>query len=640
MFNGKRVFISGGAGVIGKVLTDNLLKKGADIFIGDLKPKPKDFPEKVIYRQGDLNFIDRRELLDFSPEYFFHLAATFERSIETYGFWDENYHHNIRLSHHLISILKSCPTLEKVVFASSYLVYDPHLYSSDQPADNAYRLKETDNILPRNICGVAKFLHEMELKFLTSFPETSFEAVSARIFRSYGKESQDIISRWIRTLLTGEGITIFKEEGLFDYIYASEVAEGLLRLAAPGITGVVNLGNDNARRISEVVSVLRMYFPDLKISNVQSDDIAYEASQADMGKFISSTAWQPDRQIEDVIPVLIGHERGRSKSRVDEYCTVNILVTSISRKVPLLRVLRQSVEKLTNKFTIFGGDSDNQCIGRYFVDEFWHMPEIDQLNIDNLVLFCRCNDINVIVPTRDGELAYFARNRDKLSANGIAVMVSDLSGVEICSDKLLFYEALRDIQEIQVIPAAIDPDGITSSSYVVKEQYGAGSLKIALDISREDAVKFASGLAAPVYQPYIKGREYSVDVYIAGDGRHKGGVVRSRDMVVNGESQISTTVHKPELEKICFYVANILNLRWHLVFQVLEDHSGSFHLIECNCRFGGASTLSLAVGLDSFYWFLLESQGEDISKYPFLRTKKNLIQIRHAEDLVIHDSGF
>ena len=73
----------------------------------------------------------------------------------------------------------------------------------------------------------------------------------------------------------------------------------------------------------------------------------------------------------------------------------------------------------------------------------------------------------------------------------------------------------------------------------------------------------------------------------------------------------------------------------HCVWQVLEDAVGGLHIIECNCRYGGASNLSLKAGLDSFYWFLLEAQGVDVSDYPFFRSRQDLQQVRFAQDTYV-----
>lgn len=305
---GTRVFISGGAGVIGSYLIKKLYALGAEIFVGDLKPRPPEWPREIFYREGDLNEVTTEELLAFKPTYYFHLAASFERSVESYAFYEENFQHNVRLSHHLLHCLKDAPSLKKIIFASSYLIYDPALYLSSQPHRQATRLSENAQIAPRNLCGVAKLLHEQELAFVQHFKEKAFQAVSARIFRSYGKNSRDIISRWIRALLYNKPLTVYQKEGQFDFIYAGDVAEGLLRLAQSDVSGVINLGRDHARSIEDVVSILQKYFPTCRI---QEENVvaSYEASQANMDEFYKKVGWKPESQLEETIPQMIAFEQ-------------------------------------------------------------------------------------------------------------------------------------------------------------------------------------------------------------------------------------------------------------------------------------------------------------------------------------------
>jgi carbamoyl-phosphate synthase large subunit len=630
MLKDKKIFISGGNGVIGNELIKKLFQMGAILYVGDLKPRPRDWPAEILYRQGDLNYITETELTFFEPEYFFHLAATFERSTETYEFWQENYHHNMRLSHHLMDCFKNIRTLKKVIFASSYLIYNPELYSFQIPMRKAINLKETDPVYPRNLCGGAKLLHELELRFISEF-NLNVDTVSARIFRSYGKNSRDVISRWIRALLNNESLTVFRKEGLFDYIYAGDVAEGLIKLAVSPAKGIVNLGTGNARRINDVLDVLKIYFPEMKYQEVHAD-IPYEASQADMEYFEKITGWRPVKRLEDTIPELIWYEKNNRYLIEAVQSKKNILVTSISKKVPLLKSIRRASLKLGNQDVIFGADLDKECIGKYFVDVFWEMPKLSDLKINQLIEYCKNNCINRIVPTRDGELMFFAKHKEMLKQNGIFVMVSNEEATNICLDKLLFYEKLAE-NGFPAIFTVKDINLLNTDLFVVKERYGAGAQKIGLKLSKKEALQHQQKLDEPIYQPFVYGNEVSVDIYIDLNGNVKGAIARSRDKIVNGESQITKTFRNERLEKLCTNIAQKFNLYGHVIFQVLIDNEDNFHIIECNCRFGGASTLSVLTGLDSFYWFFLETLGENLDNYPFVRSVTEKQQVRYPEDL-------
>lgn len=631
MLKNKKILVSGGAGVIGKSLVDKLVTQGAIVLVGDLKPRPPSWDKNIIFRQGDLNYIKKEELHSFNPEYFFHLAATFERSEENYEFWDQNFNHNVNLSHHLMSCLKDCPALKKVIFASSYLIYDPINYCSKQKPQKSRRLVESDSIYPRNLCGAAKLFHELENRFLDSFNQTKFETISARIFRVYGKNSRDVISRWVRSLINNEVISVYNPENCFDYIYADEVAEGLIKLATSNATGIVNLGRDNARSVNEVLKILKQSFPNMKSQYSQSEPI-YESSQANMDKFEELTGWKPTLELEDTIPELIEYEnRKENKSEISE---INILVTSISKKVPLIKSLKEANKKLGNTGKIFGADTNNDIVGKFFVDEFWKMPKLDDISLRQIIDFCKKNEISCIIPTRDGELEFFARNRQELKDKNIHVMISDAEAVNNCLDKLKFFEISKKMG-FPVIQTTTEIDDLSCERFVVKEQFGAGSRNIGLGLTKEETSLHAKKLHNPVFQPFIEGKEYSIDLYVNKDGKTQGIVTRTRDLIVNGESQITQTLREPSLESICSKLVEKLGLYGHVVVQVLKDNHNEIHIIECNNRFGGASSLSEKVGLDSFYWFLIETIGEDLSQYPFYRSEIEKKQIRYPKDLVL-----
>ncbi len=629
MLKGKKVFISCGNGLIGNALVKKLHSNGALLYVGDLKPCPSSWPEDIIYRQGDLNYLTKEELDHFGPEYFFHLAPALPDLKKTGEQTLENYYHDVQLSAHLFSLFKDNTKLKKVIFASDYRVYDPKLYTYIEPVVTAYRLKESDPVYPESFTGLVKLNHETELRM-----QTRFQAVSARIYNCYGHNSQETISGWIRSLLNKETLTVLKKESLYDYIFAEDVAEGLIRLADhPEANGVYNLGADNARSFEEVLAVLKTHFPDLTYKEEESTG-NYEGAQANMDYCVKTLGWKPQQQIETVIPGIIAYEKEK-QSAIAKVEKSAVLVTSISKKIGLLKAVKKASNKFGTNVTLIGGDVNKNVTGKHFVDIFWEMPTLKELNAEKIIAYCKNNDVRLIIPTRDGELVFWSKIKPELQANGIAVMISDTNAIEVCLDKLNFYETLNKLN-FPAIATAKNIDALTGAErFVVKEQFGAGSLSIGLNLSKTEALEHAKKLESPIFQPYIAGKEVSVDIYIDRTGKTKGVIARSRDEVVNGESQVTTTLNDATLEKLSATMAEKIKLSGHVILQVMVDADKNYHIIECNSRFGGASTLSVNCGLDSFYWALLEASGNDISNYPFLRPGEQRSQIRFPEDIII-----
>jgi len=629
-YNGKRVFVSGASGVIGREMIPILVQNGAIVMACDLQPMPKEYPAEVCFRRGDLNFISQQELDSFNPEIFIHLAATFERSQETYEHWEENFLHNIRLSNHLMTLMRNVKGLKRVVFPSSYLIYEKSLYSFDSEPLKQVNLKETDPISPRNLTGMAKLAHEVELDFLRHFKNDNFTSVSVRIFRGYGKNSRDVISRWVRDLMHGKKIFVYRPEGVFDYIYARDSAKGLLKLGLSGYEGVINLGTGRSRRVAELVEILRKHFPNM-ISEEVASDIPFEASQADLTELRKAINWVPEEDLETTIPDIIAFEKSREEGQ--SFIPPNVLITSISKKVPLIKAVSSGVQKVSGSSKIFGADVDDTCIGRYFVDVFWHMPKLNALRIEDLIDYCKSNNIGAIIPTRDGELEFFARYKATLAEHGIAVMVSDYSIVNACLDKLAFskLESIRDV----VIPASTDIDRLKSEKFVVKERYGAGSISIGLDLDSAAAQLHAETLENPIYQPFQAGYEISVDAYVTKSRQVKGLVMRKRVKVVDGESQVTTSFEDASLQKKFFDFLDQSDFYGHITLQAIIDDYDKVHVIECNPRVGGASMLSIHAGLESFFWFFAEVLGEDLTAYPFIPASKPVTLVRYPNDVYL-----
>ena len=312
----------------------------------------------------------------------------------------------------------------------------------------------------------------------------------------------------------------------------------------------------------------------------------------------------------------------------------NVLVTSAAAKVPLVRALKTAARRLDASMKVVAGDMDAQALTAFVADDFWQMPTTRPENADALIEGCQARGIRTVLPTRDGELAFWAGQADRFAAAGIAVIVSPLASVEKCLDKLAFAR-FGEENALPFIPASMAPEG--NGPFVVKERFGAGSKSIGLGLDRAAALAHGATLEAPIYQPLITGQEISVDAWLARDHSLKGMVMRRRDRVVNGESQVTTTFRDAALEAQIAPVLQALKLRGPVVLQAMVDEAGRVHVIECNSRFGGASTTAIAAGLDVFYWSLLQAQGQDPALFPFHRIKGELRQIRLPQDIYQHD---
>jgi carbamoyl-phosphate synthase large subunit len=317
--------------------------------------------------------------------------------------------------------------------------------------------------------------------------------------------------------------------------------------------------------------------------------------------------------------------------QMNENQTFNILVSSSASKIPLIHSVQSAIKKITINGGVIAGDNSPHALSARIADQFWLMPPTDDVYVESLLEGCLQRDIRMILPTRDGELLFWARHAQLLAQSGIAVVVSAEAAVNRCFDKFAFSEFGKD-NELPFILSYPAPSRDIAENWVVKERFGAGSRSIGLNLSLSDAILHAQHLEAPIYQPYIQGSEISIDAWMDQYSRVKGLVLRYRELVVNGESQVTTIFKDAAIEAQAEAILGKLQLSGHAVMQAIIDDKHQLNIIECNPRFGGASTAAIAVGLDSMYWSILQTLGRDISLYPFVRLP-DITQIRIPYDI-------
>ncbi|WP_445397084.1 ATP-grasp domain-containing protein [Zobellella sp. An-6] len=315
---------------------------------------------------------------------------------------------------------------------------------------------------------------------------------------------------------------------------------------------------------------------------------------------------------------------------------LKVLISSASHKIPLLRAMETAARSIHPSAEVVAGDVSPNALSAYVANSFWHMPRTVDENLDLILAGCRKRGITSVLPTRDDELLFWSRHADTLRVAGIEVLSSRLESLELCIDKLEFSRfGVRE--QLPFIPTSLHINDINAEKYVIKERFGAGARSIGIGLSHDEAIIHANSLKQPVFQPYVKGVEISIDAWLDRQSKVKGLVLRRREVVISGESRVTTTFHDEKIEQAAARILERLDLYGPIVMQVIIDGDGNMHVIECNARFGGASTTSIAAGLDTLRWSLLEAIGEDIKQYPFNRLPGEVRQIRVPGDLYIYD---
>ena len=316
-----------------------------------------------------------------------------------------------------------------------------------------------------------------------------------------------------------------------------------------------------------------------------------------------------------------------------------VLITSASKKISLIKSVKNASAKINTFILVIAGDVDEHCLAKFVADDFWMMPATVDIELMAILNGCIERGIDIVIPTRNSELGFWTRNIDKFMQKDIRIIVSPKFTIEICLDKIAFAEyGARN--GLPFIPASLNPDDFDNMPLVVKERYGVGSQNLGINLNKDKARAHARSLQNPIFQPFIAGTEISVDAWLDLNHHVKGIVLRTRDRIVHGESQVSTTFRNKAIESIMVKVFEMLRLRGPAVLQAIIDDQGNPNIIECNPRFGGASTTSIAAGLDMWYWTLLEASGTDIAEYSFQRIMGEVRQIRIPQDIYEYDIDF
>ena len=127
----------------------------------------------------------------------------------------------------------------------------------------------------------------------------------------------------------------------------------------------------------------------------------------------------------------------------------------------------------------------------------------------NLSLIKKYDYILPILPEIDSNLSNYVKFIEK---NNIKKIISDTRTIDICSDKLIFYEYMTK-HTIPVIPTYKSLNFKNrSDKYILKDRLGAGCSYVRLTKKNELEVYYSENM---IVQPFIDGDHYSLSVFFS-----------------------------------------------------------------------------------------------------------------------------
>ena len=287
-FKNKNVAVTGGAGLIGSYLCDELVNKGSNVIVVDdfSKGQVKNISHlenKVEIRKGDLEDYDFTNSALEGVDIVFHLASRAYGVGYAEGRQLKNLYHNELITNNLLSVLAERKP-EHVLITSSSCVYD------DNGPDTIPELPlfDKDPEFVNRGYGWAKRFLEKKAELFTE--EAGVPTTIVRPFNIYGEryrwvgDHSSAIPMLVKKVMDGNDPVVIWGSGkqLRSYIHANDCARMMLKLVESKYSsGPVNLGTKETISLNELVEMI------CKTGN-KSPNLINDTSKPE-GRFIKSS---------------------------------------------------------------------------------------------------------------------------------------------------------------------------------------------------------------------------------------------------------------------------------------------------------------------------------------------------------------
>jgi carbamoyl-phosphate synthase large subunit len=284
------------------------------------------------------------------------------------------------------------------------------------------------------------------------------------------------------------------------------------------------------------------------------------------------------------------------------------------------------------KGNIVSTDSNSLSAG-FFLSDFYYVipPYDDKFFVEKLLKIIKEQNIKVLMPSSGFDIYGYSLNYDLIVEYGAIPIVSRRKVLEICRDKLLSYKFLSN-----KFPFAFTceyHEKIDTFPLIAKPRFGKGSNNI-IKIENKLDLKYVLGkFKNMIFQEYLPGTEYTVDVLSDLTEKPIMAIPRIRIDTKAGISVKGKIKRDLMIENLCKKTAETLGIKGPCCIQLKESENGELKIIEINPRFGGGTIFTTLAGAN-FPAMLLEMISNNNNNL-IIPNVSEVTVLRYFEEIVI-----
>lgn len=297
---------------------------------------------------------------------------------------------------------------------------------------------------------------------------------------------------------------------------------------------------------------------------------------------------------------------------------MKILFTSVGRRVELMQAFKKAAEKLNVNLEIIGADITETAPALFFCDEIRQVCRIsNEQYIPELLTICKEEKVDCLIPTIDTDLLLLAENKREFEKVGTKVLISAVDKVKLCRDKNYTADYFDSIGLKSPFPVDAVEKYQGSFPAFIKPKDGSSSVDAYKVNNKDELEAYAKKIKDYIIQPYISGREFTIDIFCDYEGNPVYITPRERLAVRAGEV-LKTQIYQDDnmINEMKQLIADYRPCGQITVQLIQDEVTGENYYIEINPRFGGGAPLSMKAGADSAEAVIKMLNGEKLEYIP------------------------